>query len=105
MDIVVDHPDGTRQSYVYETNATGRITTVFSGAADPANSTNVTDGTKSVSTYNPVGLLLTNATYDIASAAQETPLTLSREVYAYDRPGCPPRCPNRRERPSHWPGW
>jgi hypothetical protein len=59
MDIVIDHPDGTRQSYVYETNATGRITTVFSGAADPANSTNVTDGIKSVSTYNAVGLLLT----------------------------------------------
>jgi hypothetical protein len=59
MDIVVDHPDGTRQSYNYETNATGRITTVFSGAADPASSTNVTDGIKSVSTYNAAGLLLT----------------------------------------------
>jgi hypothetical protein len=66
MDIVIDHPDGTRQSYLYETNATGRITTVFSGAADPANSTSVTDGVKSVSTYNAVGLLLTNASYDIA---------------------------------------
>ncbi len=67
--LVTDHPDGTRQSYVYGSTPTTRTVTFYSGQADPNNTSNILSGTKTVTTQGSYGETLSTVVYDYPGGA------------------------------------
>ncbi len=71
----VSHPNGTVDLYEYETNAIHKVTTVYSGEPN-SGGTAVVDGTKTVTTTDPVGNPISITKRDIASD-----IIIESEVY------------------------
>ncbi len=71
-------PDGTAALYSYATDSTQSIITVLAGQPDPANATNILDGTKTVTVVGLAGQTFSNVVY----AVPQTDIILSQEIYS-----------------------
>ena len=83
------HADGTRTVHfhtLYGANGVSRVLTTYSGQADPANLTNVLVGTRTETTLDLSGHVLTNLTFAITSSADPGILT-AHDWHLYDEQG------------------